>query len=154
MNQLTESSIVENLVSIHPLLSKSFSRQMRTTSNLTPGSLYVLGLISRYGKLSMSEIGRKLSMPKPHVTCHVDRLIDESMATRANDLHDRRIINVEITPKGTQRFDEIKWMIGKELRSRLELLSDDEQQALLDAAKTVHQLLYKILMDDGGIKKQ
>jgi DNA-binding MarR family transcriptional regulator len=148
MNTSIENSIIENLVSVQPLLSKTFSKQMRTTTNLNPGSLYVLGLISHYEKLSMSEIGLKLSMPKPHVTSHVDRLIADKLVKRTTTVHDRRIINIEITPKGKKRFDEIRWMISKELREKLELLTENEQQNLLDATKTLRQLLNKILMTE------
>jgi DNA-binding MarR family transcriptional regulator len=148
MNTSIETSIIENLFPIQPLLSKTFSKQMRTTTHLNPGSLYVLALISHYEKLSMSEIGLKLSMPKPHVTSHVDRLIADKLVKRSATIHDRRIINIEITAKGTKRFKEVKWMISKELRDKLKLLTGDELQTLLNAAETLNQLLSKILITD------
>ena len=66
-------SIIDDLISIHPLLSKNLSSSIRNKTNLNPGSLFILAVLTRYEILSMSEIGCKLSMPKPHVTAKLVR---------------------------------------------------------------------------------
>jgi DNA-binding MarR family transcriptional regulator len=137
--------IIENLIHIHPLLSKNFNRAIRTKSNINPGSLYVLGTLRKHGMLSMSEIGCKLSMPKPHVTAHIDKLIAEEMVERVNDPKDRRIINVRITEKGENDFNAIKQEITEEMRHRVEKLSDEKMKNLYESTEIVRNILTEMM---------
>ena len=136
---------IENLISIHPLLSKSFTRAIREKTNLNPGSLYVLGILTRHGLMSMSEIGCKLDMPKPHITGLVDRLIAENLVERLYDSSDRRIVNVQITEKGVADFSSIKMEISQDLRQKLELLDAEQLKILSVASKQVKDILMTIV---------
>jgi len=147
-NTISIDSVVENLMSIHPLLSKSFTRSIRTKTNLNPGSLYVLGALSRHDKLSMSEIGCKLSMPKSHATALVDKLIAEEMVERLFDPKDRRIVYVQITAKGAEDFNTIKQEISQEMRMRLEKLDSGKIEILAVASQQLKDILMEVLLDD------
>ena len=140
-------TVIENLISIHPLLTKSFSRSIRSKSNLNPGSLYVLGILSKHEVLSMSEIGCKLSMPKPHVTGLVDKLIAEKLVERLNDPNDRRIVNIKITQKGIEDFKSIKKEITLEFRKKLELLDENRLIILSEATEQVKEILNSALTE-------
>ncbi len=146
-NKISIDSVVENLISIHPLLSKSFTRSIRTKTNLNPGSLYVLGALSRHDKLSMSEIGWKLSMPKSHTTALVDKLIAEEMVERLFDPKDRRIVYVQITAKGATDFNVIKQEITQEMRLRLEKLDPKKIEILSVASQQLKEILLEVLLD-------
>ena len=139
---------IENLISIHPLLSKSFTRSIRSKTNLNPGSLYVLGVLTRNGMLSMSEIGCKLAMPKPHITGLVDKLIAENLVERTYDPKDRRIVNVHITEKGAADFNAIKLEISQELRHKLEKLDANTLQVLSESSQQVKDILTTIVQND------
>ena len=147
-NNISIDSVIENLISIHPLLTKSFSKSIRTKTNLNPGSLYVLGLLTRHNLLSMSEIGCRLSMPKPHVTGLVDKLILENLVERLNDPHDRRIINIRITEKGIKNFNTIKLEISQEMRLRLEKLDRAKIEVLSIASQQVKDILTEISVEN------
>jgi DNA-binding MarR family transcriptional regulator len=140
-------TVIENLISIHPLLTKSFSKSIRLKSNLNPGSLYVLGALSKHEVLSMSEIGCKLSMPKPHVTGLVDKLIAENLVERLNDPNDRRIVNIKITQKGIDDFKSIKKEITLEFRKKLELLDENRLIILSEATEQVKEILNSVLTE-------
>lgn len=147
-NIISIDSVIENLISIHPLLTKSFTRSIRSKTNLNPGSLYVLGILTRHGKLSMSEIGCKLSMPKPHITALVDKLILEEMVERLFDPKDRRLVYVQVTPKGTEDFNVIKQEISQEMRVRLELLDEEKIKILAQASQQLKEILMEIFVDN------
>ena len=147
-NIISIDSVIENLISIHPLLTKSFTRSIRSKTNLNPGSLYVLGILTRHGKLSMSEIGCKLSMPKPHITALVDKLILEEMVERLFDPKDRRLVYVQVTPKGTEDFNVIKQEISQEMRVRLELLDEEKIKILAQASQQLKEILMEIFIDN------
>ena len=146
-NKISIDSAIENLISIHPLLSKAFNRSMRSKTNLNPGSLFVLGVLSRNGMLSMSEIGCRLSMQKPHITGLVDKLVAENLVERLYDPKDRRIVNVNITEKGMVDFNDIKHEISKELRQKLEKLDAETLETLSLASKQVKDILIKFVVN-------
>jgi len=145
MTQLKIDLIAENLITIHPLLYKSISKPLRNQSSITPGGMFVMGTLKRHGTLSMSDIGKCLAMPKPHVTVIVDKLIEEGYVERQSDPKDRRIVNILITGKGVTDFETIKQSVSENLKSKLLLLSEDELEILSNATQQVKEILITIL---------
>lgn len=143
--------IIENLIYLHPLLSKSLTRSIKTKTNLNPGSLYILGMLSKYEMLSMSEIGCKLSMPKPHVTAQVDKLISEEMVERLFDSNDRRIVNIRMTDKGKEDFIAIKQEVSQDMRKRIQKLDAQKLSALSGSTQLVRDILSEILTDSHSV---
>ena len=94
---------------------------------------------------SMSDIGKCLAMPKPHVTVIVDKLIDEGFVERQNDPNDRRIINILITDKGMDVFHEIKKTLAENMKIKLLNLTEEEQDILSVASQQVKDILLSIL---------
>jgi len=145
MDKLKVDKIAENLITIHPLLYKSISKPMRTQTSITPGGMFVMGSLTRHGTLSMSQIGKCLLMPNPHVTVIVDKLIDAGFVQRQNDPNDRRVINILLTEKGTANFESIKRSTVKNLNNKLSLLTDEDLEILSTASMQVREILLKIL---------
>jgi len=145
MAKLKIDIIAENLISIHPLLYKSISKPLRTKTSVTPAGMFVLGRLKRHGMLSMSDIGKYLAMPKPHITVIVDRLIEEGYVKRQSDPNDRRIVNILITENGLRDFEQIKLVVSETLKSKLLLLSDEELEILATASQQVKEILISIL---------
>ena len=106
--------------------------------------MYVLGSLKRNGILSMSDIGKCLSMPKPHVTVIVDRLIEEEFVERQNDPKDRRIINIILTEKGRSFFEEIKESISENLKEKLRMLSEEDQEIMSFFSTKMKEILTAI----------
>lgn len=145
MTTLKIDSIADNLISIHPLLYKSIYRPMKHHSSITPGGMFVLGSLKRNGTLSMSDIGKCLAMPKPHITVIVDKLIEEGYVERQSDPNDRRVVNILLTKKGLKDFESIKSTISKNLKVKLSTLNDQELEILAIASKQVREILVSIL---------
>jgi len=145
MTTLKIDMIAENMLSIHPLLFKSITKPLRNQTSITPGGMYVLGTLKRHGTLSMTDIGKYLSMPKPHVTVIVDKLIEEGYVERQSDPKDRRIVNILLTEKGSADFESIKLAVSENLKVKLSLLSDEDQEILATASKQVKDILITIL---------
>jgi len=140
--------IIENLIYLHPLISRSLTRSVRAKTNLNPGTLYVLGMLSKHGVLSMSDIGCKLSMPKPHVTAQVDKLIAEEMVERLFDPNDRRIVNIRLTEKGKEDFITIKQEVSRDMRERIETLDEQKLNVLSESTQFIRDILSEIMIDN------
>jgi DNA-binding MarR family transcriptional regulator len=98
----------------------------------------------------MSDIGKYLSMPKPHVTVIIDRLIEVGYVERQNHPKDRRIINISLTEKGLANFESIKKSVCKTLKSKLLLLNEAELDSLSVASQQVREILLTILSKKQG----
>jgi DNA-binding MarR family transcriptional regulator len=145
MDKLKVDQIAENIISVYPLLYKTISRPIKHQSAVTPGGMFVLGSLKRHGMQSMSDIGKCLAMPKPHITVIVDKLIEEGLVERQNDPNDRRIVNILITEKGHREFEEVKRILVENMREKLLRLSGQEQEVLADASLKVKEILISIL---------
>lgn len=137
--------IAENIISVYPLLYKTISRPIKHQTAVTPGGMFVLGTLKRNGIQSMSDIGKCLAMPKPHVTVIVDKLIEEGFVERQNDPNDRRIVNILITEKGIEVFREIKKTLAENMKIKLMNLAESEQETLAIASQQVKDILLSIL---------
>ena len=145
MTTLKIDLIADNLISIHPLLYKSISKPLKHQSSITPGGMFVLGSLKRHGTQSMSDIGKCLSMPKPHVTVIVDKLIEEELVERQSDPNDRRIVNILLTKKGFDEFNSLKKDLSENLKIKLSKLNDQEQEILAIASQQMKEILISIL---------
>lgn len=133
--------VAENLMSIHPLLYRTLSRSVRTKTTLTPGGMFVLGMLTRHGSLTMSEIGKCLAMPKPHVTVIVDKLNDEGLVERQNNPNDRRVINIVLTEKGLKDFEKLKKVISEGLKKTLLSVDEDNLELLVTSSQHLKDIL-------------
>lgn len=148
MTTLKIDQIADDLISIHPLLFKSISKPLRNQTSITPGGMFILGTLKRNGTQSMSDISKCLSMPKPHVTVIVDKLIDEGYVLRQSDPKDRRIVNILLTEKGLTDFERIKLEISENLKLRLTALSQEQLEILSVASKQIKEILISILLNE------
>ena len=145
MTTLKVDSIADNLISIHPLLFKSISKPLRNQTSITPGGMFVLGSLKRNGTQSMSDIGKCLSMPKPHVTVIVDKLIEEGYVERHSDPKDRRVVNILLTEKGLKDFEKIKLAVSENLKVKLLELTEEQLEMLAIASQQMREILISIL---------
>lgn len=137
----TTELVIENLMSIYPLLARNLSKAVRTKTTFSPVLVFTLGALSHHKKLTMTGIGCHLSVPKPHVTALVDKLIKEELAERLSDPNDRRVIYIQLTEKGRNMLKTIKQLISKELKEKLSLLAPEQLETLSAASQQVREVL-------------
>jgi MarR family transcriptional regulator, 2-MHQ and catechol-resistance regulon repressor len=138
-------SIVDNLFFITPLISRALKHSLRNKTTLNPISWWVLKLVYRNEMLTMSEIGCKLQIPKPHVTAQIDKLIAEELVERFDDPNDRRIINIRLTELGKKSHEKIAKDISEDMKQRIMKLDAQKRTDLLDASQRVRAILMEIM---------
>lgn len=146
-NNLMEiDNISKDLMLIQPLLSIGF-KEIRSQTNLNPGSLFILGLLDKYSVLTMTEIGCKLSVPKPHVTAQIDKLVEMNMVERSYDENDRRIINISLSQKGKKDIKQIYTIVSESLRRKISKLDEERLAIFKNAVIEVKNTLAEIMID-------
>lgn len=92
---------------LHPKFSRMHT-QMLGRVNLTLPQYSLLCQLMLLGTVSMTEISSRLEITKPAVTNLVDRLEKKKFLKRVPDTRDRRVIQLEILPKGKKIIGEIQ----------------------------------------------
>lgn len=151
MTKTNIDKVAENLMAIQPLLYINLLKPVRTKTILPLGALFVISILKKHDALSMSEIGRRLSMPKPHVTGLVDKLIFEGFVERVSDPSDRRIVNIKLTAKGAKNLLSIKNIISEDLRKRLLKLDEKKLEILSESSQQVKEILISLFSEDAHI---
>ncbi|MGA2297335.1 MAG: MarR family transcriptional regulator [FCB group bacterium] len=138
-------NIVDNILSVKPILYKNLIKPELVASIIPAGSYHLFLILEKYITLSMTEIGKELAMPKPNVTSLVDKLISLGFVERMPDAHDRRIINVKLTNSGHKAIEQAKEYVMNYIRKKLLVLSDSELELLSSSLQNVKEILLKVI---------
>jgi len=169
--RLHEESVRESAKRLHalfpdldPLIFEAFLTVGRTWNVLTAlGAKHwaVLGLTGHQlstlrfllladgNRLTIGDIAGRLSTSSTNVTKLVNRMERAGFVERSNDLQDRRVIWVQLTPIGRDRY--IATMPSSQLdREAFGVLSKDEQRKLIDMLARVRQKSMSLLKEQGA----
>ncbi len=93
------SGIVQSLRRIFKVI-QNYSQQVLDKFGVTGPQLWALKTISQHGKLSLGDLSKRMYLDPSTITGLVDRLEKKGYAVRDRGQKDRRVIKVELTPKG------------------------------------------------------
>ncbi len=86
-------AIVEKLMT-QRMLDENFEQQV------TPSQLVALRYLSLNESSLMSDVAEGLGISFPAATKTIDRLVRKGLASRSEDLHDRRVVRIRLTDHG------------------------------------------------------
>ena len=106
---------------------------------LTPPQYTVLRVIgtSRSRKLTMSEIGKEMTVTFANITTIVDNLEKLQYVKRLRDPNDRRLVKVELTSSGSKLYNKISGSHRKEVAKLMKALDKEELQTLIDYTEAI-----------------
>jgi len=104
----------------------------------------ILRVLDESGLLPVSEIGRRLLIPKPQMTHLVDKLIRLDLVERLPDNRDRRIINIALTDEGRTALEERKELVRINIKKKLSCLQNNEVEKLSASLKESRNIGEKI----------
>ena len=94
------------------LISKFFKLNFETRQKKKISRIYLdtLMIIDNCAdkQIKMSELSKRLEMPKPNVTKLIDKLIELKFVIRINDENDRRVIFIKLTKDGRDFLIEFR----------------------------------------------
>ena len=120
MENSTIDSILENLFHILPMIHKKLLRMDLdgVTGNLSRLHLAIMGMLQEES-LAVSEIARRLVIPKSQMTHLIDQLVDLDIVARHPDAKDRRVINISLTDPGKAVLKECRGIMKQTIRNKL-----------------------------------
>jgi len=97
---------------------------------LTSPQFYVLATIGYAGGLPFGEIGEKMMVTVSNLTGIVDRLEEKGLVARERDAHDRRVIRVRLTEKGSKLYKNTIPLFEKSISQFFSPLDKSQQKEL------------------------
>ena len=116
------------------------------SSHLTLSQFKILMLLSRHGNVSGGELARLLGIGLAALSGIVDRLVQQDLVVRSEDLRDRRVRRIGLSKKGAELIGSIFNAGEARMRAILSRLSDEE----LDLVARASQLLVKAAEEESG----
>ena len=107
---------------------------------LTPAQSEALRIIADHGPLALRDLGGMLVCDSGTSPSRlVDRLVAAGLVTRDGSTHDRRQIQLKVTPSGKEKADRVRAIEERIYESIDSTLDADDTEALLGALRALTQ---------------
>ena len=100
----------QRMIALLPRMLRGFARRESnylSRGKITLPQLGVLEYLSSRRESPMNELARHLGVTRPAATGLVDRLIVQGLVSRQGDRADRRVVRINLTPKGQRVLGNI-----------------------------------------------
>ena len=143
MNRREE--FVASFRELHPKFSRMYA-QILDRIDLTLSQYTLLYQLMLLGTVSMTEISSRLEITKPAVTNLVDRLEEKKLLKRVPHTEDRRVILLEILPKGKKIITEIQGQTLNLLLKAYDQFSEKEHHVISHFYAAVSKVMDDFLL--------
>lgn len=123
---------------------KQLMKSSEPMNGVREAQLRILFILMKEGTMSMSALGNRLFISKPHMTSLVDTLIRDDLVRRDPDLKDRRVINITITDQGAGFIQESMNNYKECLKGTLAQLDARDLQTLCTSSEKIAKILSKL----------
>ena len=149
MDEVKLEAIVQNFISIIHLFKKKLLHDncKFDKGNLNHSHCQILSVVKKEGQQPLSEVAKKLFISTPNMTKLLNKLIDEGMIERIPGEKDRRIININLTEKGSTYLKSSFLEIQSSLKDKIYYLQDEKIDRLNDSLITLKEVLNEISSD-------
>lgn len=118
-----------------------YSHQLAATYKVTAPQLLCLLTIVNEGSLHLSTLSKQVFLSASTVVGILDRLEEKGLITRQRDYKDRRLINIQATPKGKALIAQAPSPLPTALAESLQQLPELEQATIALSLQRVVDLM-------------
>ncbi|WP_345784158.1 MarR family winged helix-turn-helix transcriptional regulator [Paenibacillus lacisoli] len=112
--------------------------------HLSHSNIQVLVVLHEVRISSVSELSKQLNVSRPNMTPLLDKLVELELVDRKSCDSDRRVVNVEITPKGDTVCREMRDMVADKIEQKLATLNPKDLTELETTLCKLKGILLKI----------
>ncbi len=117
------------------------SRRLVENVGLTGPQLAVLRKTAQLGRTPIGSLARAVHLSQPTVTGILDRLEKRGLLQRTRDEHDRRAVNISVTPAGQELLGRAPSLLQDQFRKELDKLRDWEQMLMLSTLQRIAAMM-------------
>ncbi len=120
---------------------QNYSHEVFTKFGITGPQLWVLKNISQDGKLSLGELSQRMYLHPSTITGVIDRLERKDFVIRERDIDDRRVVRVQLTPKGKELAGRAPHPVQGKMIYGLRRLKKDRLSSIREAVQTLVEIM-------------
>ena len=124
----TTKQIAEEVSVLMPVIARRILLRFFQTVNITQTQIFTIMTLSEKSPCQLNELREKLQISAPTVTGIIGRLERSGYVKRAHDQNDRRVVNVDLTPKGKTIAKKLKRTVKEKWEGILAKLTKADQE--------------------------
>jgi DNA-binding MarR family transcriptional regulator len=108
---MNKGDLIKKIIDLHRRVNRilrDYDMDAWMDLSLTIPQLKCLFYISNQGKTNCSKLAERLKVYPSNITGIIDRLVEKSLVSRADDPNNRRILLLQTTPKGEAMIAELR----------------------------------------------
>jgi DNA-binding MarR family transcriptional regulator len=147
-DDLVERIMDEFHVAIRELRCAGTERLVKAGVSMT--HLHVMGLLSRHGEASMSQISELLDVSMSNATGLIDRMAERGLVERIRVPDDRRVVLVRLSDAGQAQLDELEILRRDLLQKILARMAPAQLERLSQSLADVHDAISGLIETEGA----
>lgn len=116
-------------------------REILADFNITPPQLTALQVLQRNGNITIGELGEKMYLAYSTATDLIDRMERNELVQRIRDSNDRRVVRLQILPKGEILVDEVIARRKQYLAGILSEVNEEDRIHLVESLKRLDEIM-------------
>ena len=116
-------------------------REILNDFNMTAPQFTALQILINDGKLTTGELSKSMSLACSTITDLIDRMEKSNLVIRRKDELDKRIVRIEVLPKGCSIVEKVLERRIKFLESKIFKLSDEKRLSLEEVLKSLYDVM-------------
>ncbi|MCI4645961.1 MAG: MarR family transcriptional regulator [Hyphomonadaceae bacterium] len=128
-----------------------YSKQLAKQTGLTSPQLLVLQCVAETHRAKPSDVARRVHLSQATITSIVDRLAKAGLVIRERSSHDRRVLEIVLTPSGAQRLVDAPQLLQEDFLEAFEDLQDWEQSLLISSVQRIAAMMNAEALDAAPI---
>ncbi|MBU5255377.1 MarR family winged helix-turn-helix transcriptional regulator [Tissierella praeacuta] len=116
-------------------------REILSDFNITVPQFSALQILINYGDMTIGELSQKMALACSTITDLIDRMEKSDLVIRKKDEKDKRVVRVEVLPKG---YDILEKVLKKRidfLTGKLSDFSDEDKDKLNLGLKSLYEAM-------------
>jgi DNA-binding MarR family transcriptional regulator len=143
-NQISRGvAIVETMQSLRRIFKalQNYSHEVSNEYGITGPQLWVLKTVFKNGGLPLGELSQKMYLHPSTVTGVVDRLEKKGYVSRDRDPEDRRVVMVQLTPKGKRLAKRAPNPVQGKMIHGLRQLRKEKLEFIHESVQTLMEIM-------------
>ncbi|UUZ86597.1 MarR family transcriptional regulator [Paenibacillus sp. P26] len=110
---------------------------------MTGPQVMMLYTIQRERPCQVTKLAQMMEVKPSAITVMIDRLVQHGFVSRTHDVHDRRVVLLEMTERGKEILEEIRRMRFKAMGLYLSQLEAEELTAFINTFEKLAEQINK-----------
>jgi len=136
------------IMEVVPLVMRTLALEMRCAGRLAVPAHGGLLVILAEGPHNLSELAEKHAVSLPTMSSSISTLVERGWVTRSRAPHDRRVVQVGLTPAGRAALEAMRNAVEERMARKLSCLSPAECERVLAGLELLHRCFAHISSDE------